>query len=55
MIKALNHSREDLCLGCLTGEYPVDVPGEKVRGVRRLEMFGEPKRKAGKAAAKGLN
>jgi len=44
LIKALNHSREDLCLGCLTGEYPIKVPGEKVRGVRRLEMFGESRR-----------
>lgn len=55
LIKALNHSREDLCLGCLTGEYPVDVPGEKVRGFRRLEMFGDGKRKPEKSADKGLN
>jgi len=46
LIKALSHPREDLCLGCLTGEYPVDVPGEKVRGVQRLEMFGDEKRVA---------
>jgi len=40
LIKALDHSRDDLCLGCLTGEYPVAIPGEKVRGVRPLETFG---------------
>jgi len=39
LIKALNHPRDDLCLGCLTGEYPVAIPGEKVRGMRPLETF----------------
>jgi amidophosphoribosyltransferase len=24
----LDSSRADLCLGCVTGEYPYDVPGE---------------------------
>ncbi len=41
LMKALQHPREDLCLGCLLGEYPIEIPGEKVRGVRRLEMFGD--------------
>lgn len=54
LIKALKHSRDDLCLGCLTGEYPIEVPGEKVRGMSRLEMFGdarrEPRTPGGKAA-----
>ena len=44
LIKALQHSREDLCLGCLTGEYPVAIPGEKVRGVKPLEAFATAKR-----------
>src|SRR3989454_7627983 len=39
LIRALQHPREDLCLGCLTGEYPVAIPGEKVRGQRALETF----------------
>ena len=36
LIKGLKHPREDLCLGCLTGEYPVPVPGEKRR---KLEQY----------------
>ncbi len=43
LIKALQHPRDDLCLGCLTGEYPVAIPGEKVRGVKPLEMFASSK------------
>jgi amidophosphoribosyltransferase len=56
LIAALKHSRDDVCLGCLTGEYPVPIPGEKLRKARPLEMFGEsigkaaPRRKT-KAAA----
>jgi len=54
LIKALKHPRDDLCLGCLTAEYPVDIPGEKVRGVRRLETFAEAqKAKSKRAPAKG--
>jgi len=44
LIKALQQPRDDLCLGCLTGEYPVEIPGEKVRGVRPLEAFATAKR-----------
>lgn len=56
LISALKHSREDVCLGCLTGEYPVPIPGEKMRKERPLEMFAEaatkkaPKKKVKKAA-----
>ena len=39
LIRALNHSREDICFGCLTAIYPVEVPGEKFRGVEKLERF----------------
>jgi len=46
LINALGHSRADLCLGCLTGEYPVPVPGEKFRGIEKLETFGEPPKRA---------
>src|SRR5439155_7030183 len=42
LITALKHSREDICLGCLTGEYPVPIPGEKVRKERPLEVFSQP-------------
>src|SRR2546428_776617 len=41
LITALKHSREDICLGCLTGEYPVPIPGEKVRKERPLEVFSQ--------------
>ena len=47
LITALKHSREDICLGCLTGEYPVPIPGEKMRKEKPLEMFAES---AGKAS-----
>ncbi len=39
MMKALRKSRADLCVGCLTGEYPMKIPGEKVRSGRPLEEF----------------
>ena len=39
MIRALRKSRADLCLGCLTGEYPMRIPGERVRAERPLEEF----------------
>ncbi len=45
LIKALGHPRSDLCLGCLTGEYPVEVPGEKFRGIEKLEAFAEPRKR----------
>jgi len=31
MIKAIGKDRKDLCLGCITGEYPVKIKGEKQR------------------------
>ncbi len=31
LIKAIGKNRKDLCLGCVTGEYPVKVKGEKQR------------------------
>jgi amidophosphoribosyltransferase len=40
LITAIQHPAEDLCLGCLTGEYPVEVPGERVRFQRSLKSFG---------------
>jgi hypothetical protein len=50
LITALKHSRDDICLGCLTGEYPVPIPGEKMRKEKPLELFSEPV--ANKAPAK---
>ncbi len=54
LIAALKHPREDVCLGCLTGEYPVPIPGEKLRKEKPLEMFSEAasKRIGGKKRAR---
>jgi len=38
---ALNSSKADLCLGCVTGEYPYDIDGEaKDREVERPAIGG---------------
>lgn len=39
LIKAIGINEDDLCLGCLTGIYPVKINGEKFRGQRSLESF----------------
>lgn len=39
LITSLAHPAEDLCLGCLTGEYPVEIPGERLRFQRSLKSF----------------
>jgi amidophosphoribosyltransferase len=40
---ALDQSRADLCLGCVTGEYPYDIEGETTdRDVERPTISGEP-------------
>jgi amidophosphoribosyltransferase len=38
---ALGNSRADLCLGCVTGEYPYDIDGETTdRDVERPVISG---------------
>ena len=39
LVKAIGLPREDICLGCLTGRYPVAIPGEKIRFQSDLEDF----------------
>ncbi len=40
---ALGESRADLCLGCVTGEYPYDIEGEATdRDVVRPDITGNP-------------
>ena len=39
LVNAIGHSAGDLCLGCLTGEYPIPIPGEKLRFQKRLDSF----------------
>ncbi len=46
LVRALSHPREDVCFGCLTSVYPVEVPGEKFRGLEKLERFAAPAKKA---------
>ncbi len=41
LVRAIGMSGADLCLGCLTAEYPVQVPGERIRPQRRLDLFLE--------------
>jgi len=39
LVEAIGHPSSDLCLGCLTEEYPLPVPGEKVRYQKKLDSF----------------
>jgi amidophosphoribosyltransferase len=41
LVKAIGLPRKSLCLGCLTGEYPMAVPGEKQREQRSLNGFAK--------------
>jgi len=41
LIGALKHPKGDVCLGCLTGEYPIPIPGERLRKERPLEIFNQ--------------
>jgi amidophosphoribosyltransferase len=39
LVEAISLPAGDLCLGCLTEEYPLPVPGERVRYQKKLDMF----------------
>jgi amidophosphoribosyltransferase len=39
LVESIDLASGDLCLGCLTEEYPISVPGEKVRYQKKLEQF----------------
>lgn len=39
LVESIGHSAGDLCLACLNEEYPVAVPGEKVRYQKKLDSF----------------
>ncbi|UCF09059.1 MAG: amidophosphoribosyltransferase [Thermoplasmata archaeon] len=39
LVECIGIVKNDLCLGCLTGAYPVAVPGEKHRFQKSLEGF----------------
>ncbi|HUL39787.1 MAG TPA: amidophosphoribosyltransferase, partial [Methanomassiliicoccales archaeon] len=38
LVKALGMPESELCMACLTGEYPTNVPGEKTRFQQRLDV-----------------
>ncbi len=46
LVKAIGIPMDDLCVGCLSGVYPVEIPGEKC-GRRQLKLseFDEPLKK----------
>jgi len=39
LVESIGHPATDLCLGCLTEEYPMPIPGEKVRYQKKLDSF----------------
>jgi amidophosphoribosyltransferase len=39
LVECIGLARNELCLGCLTGEYPVEIPGEKARFQAKLDSF----------------
>jgi len=39
LVDAIGLNANDLCLGCLNGEYPLPVEGEKVRFQKKLDSF----------------
>jgi amidophosphoribosyltransferase len=44
LMKALECNKNDMCIGCLTGEYPVEIPGENCRKKQtHLDDFNNPK------------
>jgi len=51
LVEAIGLPGVDLCLGCLTGEYPVPIEGEKIRFQRRLEAYAEASPAAGLEAS----
>lgn len=39
LIQSLGFKDNELCLGCVTGMYPVEIPGEKLRSQTSLAQF----------------
>lgn len=39
LVESIGLPSSDLCLACLTEEYPMAVPGEKVRYQKKLDMY----------------
>ena len=39
LVKCIGKEEKDLCLGCITEKYPLQIEGEKQRGQATLEDF----------------
>jgi amidophosphoribosyltransferase len=39
LVECIGLAHNELCLGCLTGEYPVEIPGEKARFQAKLDSY----------------
>jgi len=39
LTEAIGIDRNDLCLGCVTGEYPIKIEGERLRFQERIEEW----------------
>jgi amidophosphoribosyltransferase len=39
LVECIGKPREDLCLGCITEEYPVEIPGERMRFQQTLPVY----------------
>ncbi|MEM3852620.1 MAG: amidophosphoribosyltransferase [Methanomassiliicoccales archaeon] len=39
LVRALGAKESELCLGCLTAEYPTRIPGERMRFQKSIESF----------------
>ena len=39
LVKCIGKEEKDLCLGCITEKYPLQIDGEKQRGQATLEEF----------------
>lgn len=39
LVESLGFKHNELCLGCVTGMYPVEIPGEKMRNQTSLAQF----------------
>lgn len=39
LVEAIGHPKAKMCLGCVTGEYPIPIEGERVRGQQVLDQF----------------
>lgn len=39
LVECIGIKENDLCLGCLTAEYPIKIPGERIRFQKKLDLY----------------